>query len=83
MALKEFLILSQPPPGPRFARPEDKLRGRVEGRTALIQFDYSLEGGGPALRIARESTSRSGPEHLPIAAKAGAHCLIRRFAYRD
>jgi hypothetical protein len=26
-----YLILSRPPPGPRFARPEDKLRGRVEG----------------------------------------------------
>jgi hypothetical protein len=27
MALKGSLILSRPPPGPRFARPEDKLRG--------------------------------------------------------
>jgi hypothetical protein len=37
MALKSPLILSRPPPGPRCARPEDKLRGRVEGRKALIQ----------------------------------------------
>ncbi len=35
MALKEFLILSRP------------RSGRVEGRTALIQFDYSRESGGP------------------------------------
>jgi hypothetical protein len=34
MALKEFLILSRP------------LSGRVEGRTALIQLDYSLFRGG-------------------------------------
>ncbi len=42
MALKSFLILSRPPPGPRFARPEDKLRGRVEGRRALIQPSCDL-----------------------------------------
>ena len=59
MALKSFLILSRPPPGPRFARPEDKLRGRVEGRTAPIQrflissHPASPEGaaGTPARRI--------------------------------
>src|ERR1700686_4281971 len=30
------VILRKPPPGPRFARPEDRLRGCLEGRTALI-----------------------------------------------
>ena len=37
MALKKNLILRKPPPGPRVARPEDRLRGCLEGRTTLIQ----------------------------------------------
>jgi hypothetical protein len=40
-----YLMLSRPPPGPRFARPEDKLRGRVEARTvasAALLFDPNL-----------------------------------------
>ena len=37
MALRKFLILRRPPTGPRFAWPEDRLCGRLEGRTALIQ----------------------------------------------
>ena len=37
MSLRKFLILRRPPPGPRAARPEDRLRGRLEGRTTLIQ----------------------------------------------
>src|SRR5215813_4303472 len=36
MALKKSLILRRPPPGPRLARPEDRLRGRLEGPAALI-----------------------------------------------
>jgi hypothetical protein len=35
--LGTFLILRRPPTGPRVARPEDRLRGRLEGRTTLIQ----------------------------------------------
>jgi len=38
MAMKKYLILRKPPPGPRPARPEDRLRGCLEGRTALIQL---------------------------------------------
>jgi hypothetical protein len=38
MALRKFLILRRPPTGPRSARPEDRLRGRLEGPTALIQL---------------------------------------------
>ena len=37
MALRKFLILRKPPTGPRYARPEDRLRGCLEERTALIQ----------------------------------------------
>jgi hypothetical protein len=35
MAFRKFLILRRSPPGPRGARPEDRLRGRLEGRTAI------------------------------------------------
>ena len=34
--IEKSLILRMPPTGPRFARPEDRLRGRLEGRTALV-----------------------------------------------
>ena len=37
MASGKLLILRRPPPGLRFARPEDRLRGRPEGRPTLIQ----------------------------------------------
>ena len=37
MALSKFLILRRPPTGPRCAQPEDRLSGRLEGRTILIQ----------------------------------------------
>jgi hypothetical protein len=37
MALGHFLILQRPPTGPRYARPEDKLRGRLEGCIAALQ----------------------------------------------
>ena len=37
MALRKRLILRRPPTGPRSARPEDRLRGRLEGRTVPIQ----------------------------------------------
>jgi general secretion pathway protein K len=30
----KFVILSRPPTGPRCTRPEDRLRGRIEGRTS-------------------------------------------------
>jgi len=33
--IKKNLILRKPPPGPRGARPEDRLRGCLEGRTML------------------------------------------------
>ncbi len=38
MALRNILILKRLPPGPRCARPEDRLRGRLEGRTMPIQL---------------------------------------------
>jgi hypothetical protein len=37
MALVKLLILRRPPTGPASGRPEDRLRGRLEGRTASIQ----------------------------------------------
>jgi hypothetical protein len=37
MALRNFLIVRKPPPGPRSALPEDRLRGCLEERTALIE----------------------------------------------
>ena len=37
MALRKSLTLRKPPTGPRAARPEDRLRGGLEGRTALVE----------------------------------------------
>ena len=37
MAVRSVLILRKPPTGPAPGRPEDRLRGCLEGRTALIQ----------------------------------------------
>jgi HEPN domain-containing protein len=39
MAVKKDLTLRRPPPDPRFARSEDRLSGRLEGRTALLPRD--------------------------------------------
>ena len=50
MALRKFLILRRPPPGPRVARPEDRLRGRLEGRTAPIQPTMDFLPGLHAIR---------------------------------
>jgi hypothetical protein len=36
MPLRKNLILRKPRPGPRYARPEDRLSGCLEGRTVLI-----------------------------------------------
>jgi len=36
MALEKNLILRSPPTGPASGRPEDRLRGRLEGRTMFI-----------------------------------------------
>jgi len=41
MALRNFLILRRPPTGPAFGRPEDRLRGRLEGRTAFVQPNFN------------------------------------------
>jgi len=40
--LRKSLILRRPPPGPRIARPEDRLHGRLEGRTEPVpaQFEF-------------------------------------------
>ncbi len=57
MALKEFLILSRP------------LSGRVEGRTALIQLDYSLEGRRPWFRS-------TGDDPLGKGMKLSAKCEV-------
>ncbi len=42
MALRKFLTLRRPPTGPAFGRPEDRLRGRLEGRTASTQDLFSV-----------------------------------------
>jgi len=39
MALTKVLILRRPPMGPRSARPEDRLRGRLEGRIGADPTD--------------------------------------------
>jgi len=36
MALTKNAILKKRPPAPRYARPEDRLRGCLKGRAALI-----------------------------------------------
>jgi predicted GIY-YIG superfamily endonuclease len=45
MALRKTLVLRRPPTGPRYARPEDRLRGRLEGHTALIQHILLPQSG--------------------------------------
>jgi len=40
MMLRKDLILRSPPPGPACGRPEDRLRGRLEGRTASVQVIF-------------------------------------------
>jgi hypothetical protein len=37
MAFRNVLILRKPPPGPAFGRPEDRLRGGLDGPTVLPQ----------------------------------------------
>jgi hypothetical protein len=37
MALRNVLVLRKPPTGPASGRPEDRLRGCLEGGIALIQ----------------------------------------------
>src|SRR5205809_2541491 len=37
MTAKDSQALRRPPTGPRVARPEDRLRGRLEGRTVVVQ----------------------------------------------
>ncbi len=39
MELTKNLILRRPPPGPACGRTEDRLRGRLEGRTGFIQLE--------------------------------------------
>ena len=45
MALENSLILRRPPTGPRIARPEDRLRGRLEGRTTLAPSTAGADEG--------------------------------------
>ena len=70
MALRKFLILRRPPTGPRCARPEDRLRGRLEGRTILIQaildFLTAPQAG------AHSSTSRAPEQWVPAGTCAQA-----------
>jgi hypothetical protein len=63
MALKEFLILSRP------------RSGRVEGRTALIQFDYSFP---PAYgRPARDETGATYLSPGAAGTEVGS-CMVRK-----
>ena len=41
MPSKAYLMLRSRPPGPRFARPEDRLGRRLEARTAPLQPSLS------------------------------------------
>ena len=42
MTLRKSLILRGSPTGPASDRPEDRLLGRLEGRTALVQPDCDI-----------------------------------------
>jgi len=55
MALAEFLIPRKPPTGPRVARPEDRLSGCLEERTALIH----PMTGAPLREYCRSSAAHS------------------------
>jgi hypothetical protein len=90
MALTEFLILRKPPTGPRLARPEDRLRGCLEGRTTPIQplarrLPLSLsypsfprkrrESGNPGISIACS--------WVPAFALGYEHMFCWRPSYRE
>jgi hypothetical protein len=70
MASRNVLILRKPPTGPASGRPEDRLRGCLEGRMALIQplansFTRSkagAQGGLPASAAPAPGFARDGPE---------------------
>jgi hypothetical protein len=40
------LILRRPPTGPRKARPDDRLRGRLEGWAAVLIYDFRYQTRG-------------------------------------
>ena len=82
MSLRKLLILRRPPPGPRFARPEDRLRGRLEGRTTLNpgtpRFADSLFRGGDGEEKTRliclvctSSKQGSGSRIVKLSTKTG------------
>jgi hypothetical protein len=64
MALTEFLILRKPPTGPALGRPEDRLSGCLEERTALIQPIAN------SFTPSRESKAGSLPSFTPVGASA-------------
>jgi hypothetical protein len=81
MALTNTLILRRPPPSPAFGRPKDRLRGRLEGRSAQIPRPLvpalpaipvrparhlaPPAGRGRKLRIARLPGEGQLPPHRP------------------
>src|SRR6266436_488163 len=74
--LGTFLILRRPPTGPRVARPEDRLRGRLEGRTTLIQapvdFLTAPFAGVTNDTLIRRAPFSAGRPGLPIPLHPGA-----------
>src|SRR5260370_1027992 len=63
---RALLILRSPPTGPRIARPEDRLRGRLEGRTAPIT-DRIAKAIDPAADLLRAGLQRRTVDDQPRA----------------
>ena len=60
MPLKELLIPRRLPPGPRVARPEDRLRSRLEGRTLLLQCIVALLSLGTSCSLPGNASQAGG-----------------------
>src|SRR5271169_578429 len=80
MALRNVLILRKPPTGPASGRPEDRLRGCLEGRMALIQpiansFTRS-DVSGPEIGASREPKSRLTQAPAPEWSRARQLSLL-------
>src|SRR5271155_2357729 len=65
-----FLILRKPPTGPASGRPEDRLRGGFDGRTAIAfarVAPYIFSVGQPTMAINGLRNKRCGPGGGPPA----------------
>src|ERR1700730_2494997 len=69
MALTEILIPRKPSPGPRVARPEDRLRGCLDERTALRCRHLRVTPARPSPKLRRGEAQRKGGRMLAMWVK--------------